>query len=148
MQENTPVETKELDLTGLSVLLVEDNQINMEIATKLLRFRGRAVDKAYNGEEAVEHFLNGGENKYDVILMDLQMPKMNGLEAAKAIRESSHPNAKSIPIIAVSANTFAEDIAQSLQVGMNDHISKPLDVQNLYYTIYTHTRGKRKTYHS
>lgn len=148
VQENTPVETKELDLTGLSVLLVEDNQINMEIATKLLMFKGMTVDKAYNGEEAVEHFLNGGENKYDVILMDLQMPKMNGLEAAKAIRESSHPNAKSIPIIAVSANTFAEDIAQSLQVGMNDHISKPLDVQNLYYTIYTHTRGKRKTYHS
>lgn len=146
--ENTPVETKDLDLMGLSVLLVEDNQINMEIAAKLLMFKGMTVDKAYNGKEAVEHFLNGGENKYDVILMDLQMPVMNGLEAAKAIRESEHPGAKNIPIIAVSANTFAEDIAQSLQVGMNDHISKPLDVQTLYYTIYTHTRGKRKTYHS
>lgn len=148
VQENTSVETKDLDLMGLSVLLVEDNQINMEIATKLLMFKGMTVDKAYNGKEAVDHFLGADENKYDVILMDLQMPVMNGLEAAKAIRESSHPRAESIPIIAVSANTFAEDIAQSLQVGMNDHISKPLDVQTLYYTIYTHTRGKRKNYHS
>lgn len=146
VEEKVPVETNDLDLAGLGVLLVEDNQINMEIATKLLMFKGITVDKAYNGEEAVEHFLKSGENKYDVILMDLQMPVMNGLEAAKAIRESAHPKAKSIPIIAVSANTFAEDIAKSLQVGMNDHISKPLDVQNLYYTIYTHTRGKRKTY--
>lgn len=146
-EKHAPAETKDIDLMGLSVLLVEDNLINMEIATKLLMFKGMTVDKAFNGEEAVEYFLKSDEDKYDVILMDLQMPKMNGLEAAKAIRESDHPSAQSIPIIAVSANTFAEDIAQSLQVGMNDHISKPLDVQTLYYTIYTHTRGKRKNYH-
>lgn len=136
-------ETKSLDLTGLNVLLVEDNQINMEIANKLLKFKGMIVDKAFNGEEAVQHFLGSDKDQYDIILMDLQMPVLNGLEAVKIIRNSDHPNAKTIPIIAVSANTFSEDIAQSLQVGMNDHISKPLDVSALYYTIYNHTRGKK-----
>lgn len=137
-------ETKDLDLMGLHVLLVEDNQINMEIANKLLTFKGMLVDKAYNGEQAVQRFLESEKDQYDIILMDLQMPVMNGLEAVEVIRSSKHPNAKAIPIIAVSANTFAEDIARSLQVGMNDHISKPLDVATLYYTIYNNTRGKKK----
>lgn len=148
-EEDVPVieekkETKDLDLMGLHVLLVEDNQINMEIATKLLTFKGMLVDKAYNGEEAVQRFLESSEDEYDIILMDLQMPVMNGLEAVEVIRSSKHAHAQDIPIIAVSANTFAEDIAKSLQVGMNDHISKPLDVASLYYTIYNHTRGKKK----
>lgn len=148
-EEDVPVieekkETKDLDLIGLHVLLVEDNQINMEIANKLLTFKGMIVDKAYNGEEAVSRFFDSKKDEYDIILMDLQMPVMNGLEAVEVIRSSKHPNAKDVPIIAVSANTFAEDIAKSLQVGMNDHISKPLDVATLYYTIYNHTRGKRK----
>ncbi len=142
--EKEKIEAKSLDLSGLNVLLVEDNQINMEIANKLLNFKGMIVDKAFNGEEAVQHFLGSDKDQYDIILMDLQMPVMNGLEAVKIIRNSDHPNAKTIPIIAVSANTFSEDIAQSLQVGMNDHISKPLDVSALYYTIYNHTRGKKK----
>lgn len=147
--EDVPVnvekkDSKDIDLMGLHVLLVEDNQINMEIATKLLTFKGVLVDKAYNGEQAVQRFLESEKDQYDIILMDLQMPVMNGLEAVEIIRSSKHPNAKDIPIIAVSANTFAEDIAKSLQVGMNDHISKPLDVATLYYTIYNHTRGKKK----
>ncbi len=138
------INTNEINLEGVTVLLVEDNKVNMEIAQKLLTFKGMTVEKAWNGEEAVEAFIHSEENHFDIILMDLQMPKLNGLEAAVQIRHSSHPNAKTVPIVAVSANAFTEDIARSLQAGMNDHISKPLDIATLYQTIYTHTSCKEK----
>lgn len=138
------INTNEINLEGIHLLLVEDNKVNMEIAQKLLTFKGIIVEKAWDGEEAVNTFVNSGENHFDIILMDLQMPKLNGLEAAAQIRHSSHPNAKTVPIVAVSANAFTEDIAKSLQAGMNDHISKPLDIATLYQTIYTHTNGKKK----
>lgn len=138
------INTNEINLEGVTVLLVEDNKVNMEIAQKLLTFKGMTVEKAWNGEEAVEAFIHSEENHFDIILMDLQMPKLNGLEAAVQIRHSSHPNAKTVPIVAVSANAFTEDIARSLQAGMNDHISKPLDIATLYKTIYTHTSCKEK----
>ncbi|NCC43098.1 MAG: transporter substrate-binding domain-containing protein [Clostridia bacterium] len=120
------------DFTGKRILLVDDTAINREIACELLEMVGFEVDTAEDGKEAVEIFEKSEPNTYDVILMDIQMPIMNGYEATRAIRSSLHPQAKSVNIIAMTANAFTEDIAASLKAGMNDHISKPIDTQLMY----------------
>lgn len=122
-------------LEGISVLLAEDNEMNMEIAVHLLEKAGMEITPAENGKEAVEKFLNSEPETYQVILMDIQMPIMNGYEAAQAIRSSSHPEAKTIPIIALTANAFAEDVSNALNAGMNEHISKPIDKVKLYRVL-------------
>ena len=116
---------------GRRFLLVEDNEINREIACELLEEAGAAVEWAGNGQEALDLFRASAPGRYDLILMDIQMPVMNGCDAARAIRGLSRPDAAAVPILAMSANAFAEDIAASREAGMNEHITKPLDIPRL-----------------
>lgn len=113
------------------MLLAEDNDLNREIAVELLKMVGMEIDCARDGQEAVEQFLQEGD-AYDLILMDVQMPVMNGYQATRAIRSSEHPKAKSIPIIAMTADAFHEDIVKADEAGMNGHLSKPIDPDRLY----------------
>lgn len=119
------------DLSDKRILLAEDNDLNREIIADLLANMGLAVDTAENGADAVEKFKAAPENYYAMILMDIQMPVMNGLEAAEAIRSSRHKDAEKIPIVALSANAFDEDIENSLCHGMQAHLSKPIDISQL-----------------
>ena len=126
---------KPRELAGKRVLLVEDNELNMEIATEILKMADVKVECVHNGREAVDQVLNSEACYYDLVLMDIQMPIMNGYEATQAIRNSNHPNAKSLPILAMTANAFVEDIALAREAGMNAHIAKPIDVSQLYTTL-------------
>lgn len=133
--EEVPVQVsnqqRNSDLTGIRILLAEDNSINAEIATILLEKNGAQVTRASNGREAVDLFGDAPEGAYSLILMDIQMPVMDGLEASHAIRKMERPDAKRIPIIGLSANAFQEDIDQALQSGMNGYLPKPVDVKKL-----------------
>ena len=122
-------------LPGRHVLLAEDNALNMEIATELLQAQDVRVTPAVNGREAVEIFRDAPPDTFDAILMDMQMPEMDGCSAAQAIRALPRPDARRIPIIALTANAFAEDIARTTQAGMNTHISKPIDPDLLYAAL-------------
>ncbi len=122
-----------IDLHGSRVLLVEDNELNREIATEILEEEGMKVETANDGAFAVKIMKEKGPDYFDFILMDIQMPIMNGYEATTEIRKM-YPGAK-IPIIALSANAFAEDVTASLAVGMNAHLAKPLDVKELMKTL-------------
>ena len=121
-------------LQGKRVLLAEDNELNTEIASFLLEKNGMVVTVASNGKEAVDCFSLSRPNYFDVILMDIMMPVMNGLTATKTIRNLSRPDAQTVPIFAMTANAFKEDIEQSREAGMNEHLSKPLD-ENLLKTM-------------
>ena len=121
-------------LAGRHVLLVEDNEINREIAMELLKMVEITVDYAGDGQEAVDKFLAFGEN-YDLILMDVQMPVMDGYRATQAIRSSGHPRAGSIPIIAMTADAFHEDVVRATEAGMDGHLAKPIDPERLYQTL-------------
>lgn len=125
----------QFSIEGKKLLLAEDNAVNMEIATELLSADGADITQAWNGEEAVEAFKTSEPFAFDGILMDMQMPVMDGCEAVKQIRALKRPDAQSIPIIAVTANAFAEDIAATEDAGMNAHISKPIDFPLLYKTL-------------
>ena len=118
-------------LGGLRLLLAEDNELNREIATALLEEYGAVVTPARDGQEAVETFSASAPGAFDAILMDMQMPRLDGCGAARAIRALERPDAATVPILAVTANAFAEDIAQTTQAGMNAHISKPIDYKAL-----------------
>ena len=122
-------------LEGLRVLLAEDNEINMEITTELLRSGGAAVTRAWNGGEAVECFREAAPFSFDVILMDMQMPVLDGCQAAEQIRGMDRADAQSVPIIAVTANAFSEDVAATTAAGMNAHVSKPIDFAVLRQTL-------------
>ena len=122
-------------MKGLQILLVEDNELNMEITEYIMTEQGAVVTEAWNGKEAVDIYESCKSGTFDVILMDIMMPVMNGLEAARCIRASEKEDAKSIPIIAVSANAFDDDIAQSLAAGMNMHLAKPLEFQKVIEAI-------------
>ena len=125
-----------IELKGLNVLLVEDNDLNAEIAIYQLEEQGINVTRACNGEEAVKIFSDNLPYTFDLILMDVMMPKLNGYEATKQIRSlTNHPDSMSIPIIAMTANAFAEDVESSLAAGMNDHLSKPIVIDELIKTI-------------
>lgn len=113
-------------------LIAEDNTLNQQITRELLEMQGAKIECAFNGKEALELFLASSPGYYDAILMDIQMPVMNGYDSVKQIRASSHPSAKSIPIIATTANAFSDDVAAAVSAGMNSHVSKPLDMQQLY----------------
>ena len=123
------------DVSGINVLLAEDNEMNMEIAVDVLQKAGITVVQAVNGQDAVEKFTKAEPKSINLILMDVQMPVMNGYEATQAIRQSNHPEANTIPIIAMTANAFAEDVTEALANGMNDHISKPIDKAKLINVI-------------
>lgn len=119
-------------LDGVKILLAEDNDLNAEIAEQLLEIQGAAVCRCRNGRQAVERFAESRDGAFDVILMDIQMPEMNGLEAARAIRALGRPDAADIPIVAMTANTFKEDVDAAAASGMNGFVPKPLDVNYLY----------------
>lgn len=121
----------EVDYSGRRILVVEDNDLNREIAIEILSMTGAAVEAAENGKEAVDMVQASEEGYYDLILMDLQMPVMNGYEATTALRAMEREDARKIPIVAMTANAFLEDIQQSKACGMNEHMSKPLDVDQL-----------------
>lgn len=123
------------DFGGKKVLLVEDNELNMEIASELLKFVNLQVEHAENGKVAVNIFRNSKEKEYALIFMDIQMPLMNGYDAARCIRSSEHPAAGTIPIIAMTANAFNDDVQAAFDAGMNGHLAKPIDVEVLYKTI-------------
>ena len=116
---------------GRRVLLVEDNAINQEIAMEIIGSTGAAVECASDGKEGLERFEAMPEGYFDMILMDIQMPVMNGYEATRAIRKLPRGDALSVPIIAMSANSFAEDRAASREAGMNAHMTKPIDLAQL-----------------
>lgn len=124
-----------IDLSGRRVLLVEDNDLNMEIAKAMLEAMGLEVETASDGSEALEKVKKESADRYDLILMDIQMPMMNGYEATRAIRALDDRDKAGIPIIAMTANAFDEDRTNAFEAGMNDHIAKPLDITILRDTI-------------
>ena len=141
-------ETDEQDdniLQGMRFLCAEDNELNAEILTELLKIEGAECTICENGEEILKAFEQSAPGDYDMILMDVQMPVMNGYDATRAIRRSTHELAKTIPIIAMTANAFSEDIQYSLAAGMNAHISKPVDMKTLEKTIRRIKIGGRGT---
>ena len=135
--EKTKKPAKRKSLKGIKVLLAEDNDLNAELAAILLEDSEMIVTRAADGQEVADLFANHPAGTYDIILMDIMMPKMDGLQAAKAIRamQAERPDAEEIPIIALSANAFAEDVQTSLDAGMNGHVSKPLNVAEVAKVI-------------
>ena len=128
-------EKKRAPLAGCHVLLAEDIELNAEIMMDVLEMEEVETDHAENGRIAVEMFRDNAPGTYDAILMDIRMPEMDGLEAAEAIRAMDRPDAGIIPIIALTANAFDEDVQSSLQVGMNAHLTKPVEPDHLYQTL-------------
>ena len=133
---NETEEKTETSIQGLHVLLAEDNELNMEIAEFVLQNEGAVVTKAWNGQKAVDIFRKNRPGEFDVILMDIMMPVMNGYEAAKLIRSLDREDAKVIPIIAMTANAFTEDKMRAKEAGMNEHIAKPVDANKLVKAIH------------
>ena len=129
-------EINEKSIKGLYILLAEDNELNMEIAEFMLQNEGAVVTKAWNGQEAVELFEKSRPGEFDVILMDIMMPVMNGYEATKMIRSLDREDAKEVPIIAMTANAFTEDRIRAKEAGMDDHIAKPVDAKLLVKVIH------------
>ena len=129
-------EVSEKSIKGLRILLAEDNELNMEIAEFMLQNEGADVSKAWNGQEAVELFRNSEPGEFDVILMDIMMPIMDGYEAAKMIRSLDREDAKEVPIIAMTANAFTEDRIRAKEAGMDEHVAKPVDVELLIKVIH------------
>lgn len=125
-----------VDYSDKRMLLVEDNELNMEIAEDIIGMTGIQIEKAWDGTEAVEKVLQSEEGYYDIILCDIQMPFMNGYIATTKIREMDRADVKNLPIVAMTANAFAEDRQKALDVGMNDHIAKPIDIQNLFEILH------------
>ncbi len=133
----------EIKLSDMRFLIAEDNEINAEIIKELLAIENIECDLAVNGQEVVEMFEDSKEGYYQVILMDVQMPIMLGTEVSKIIRQSSHPQAKSIKIIAMTANAFEEDIERSLNSGMDAHLSKPVDIETVKNTVISLFSGRK-----
>ena len=132
----------ENSIKGLHILLVEDNELNMEIAEFMLQNEGAEVTKAWNGQEAVELFRKSKPGEFDVIIMDIMMPVMNGYEATRRIRTLDRKDARVIPIIAMTANAFTEDRVRAKEAGMDEHISKPVDVKLLLKVIHKLAENK------
>ena len=129
-------DVSEKSIKGLHILLAEDNELNMEIAEFVLQNEGAGVTKAWDGQEAVELFRNSEPGEFDVILMDIMMPVMNGYETTKMIRSLDREDAKAIPIIAMTANAFTEDRIKAKEAGMDEHVAKPVDVELLIKVIH------------
>ena len=141
VSENTIV--YDADIKGVNILLVEDNELNMEIATELLEGAGANITAACDGMKAVECFSESNPHAFDVILMDIMMPVMNGLEAARAIRALNRSDAKTIPILAMTANAFENDIRNTMEAGMNAHLSKPINIDDVVKTVAYYVRKEQ-----
>lgn len=133
-KQNTS-ENLDYDFTGKRVLLVEDNEINIEITKNILTHKNFEVEVAVNGEEGVARFLEHDPGYYDAILMDIRMPVMDGLTATRKIRNASHADSTKIPIVAMTANVFEEDVRKSFEAGMDAHLSKPVDIEQMYFVL-------------
>lgn len=142
--EEPAPEEEAVELTGKRVLLAEDNELIMEISQSILTMNGMEVIPAVNGAEAVERFAESPPSSIDAILMDMQMPEMDGCQAAQAIRAMDRPDAATVPIIAVTANAFAEDIAKTTEAGMDAHVSKPIDFAVLNRTLARLINGEKR----
>lgn len=125
----------EHDYSGRRILLVEDNLLNMEIAHELIGMTGALIEEASDGEAALQKVIDAPEGYYDLIFMDMQMPRLNGYEATKAIRSLPRRDVQALPIIAMTANAFLDDIKKEREAGMNAHITKPFQLQELYAVI-------------
>ena len=134
--ETEQPEAQNFSIVGRNILVVEDNDLNMEISRFLLENEGASVTEAWNGKEAVELFARSAPGHFDVILMDVMMPEMDGLEATRRIRAMDRPDARTVPIIAMTANAFSDDIQRSREAGVNEHLSKPLDLPLLLQAIH------------
>ena len=134
-KKNAKLARETADLRGRRVLLAEDVTVNAEIMIMVLSMREIQVDHAENGRIAVEMFEEHEEGYYDAVLMDMRMPEMDGLEATRRIRAMNRSDAKNIPIIALTANAFDEDVQQSMQAGLNAHLSKPVEPEVLFETL-------------
>ena len=142
MKGNGPEEEKEeteaekrKDLRGLRLLLVEDNELNREIASELLSMYGASIDTAENGQIAVDKIAGAEAGRYDLILMDIQMPVMDGYQAAREIRKLPDPEKAGIPIVALTANAFEKDRKLALEAGMQDHVTKPINAEVVMASI-------------
>jgi signal transduction histidine kinase/CheY-like chemotaxis protein len=129
-----------MSLQGVKVLLVEDNELNMEIAEEILQDEGVVVTKAMDGQEAVEKFTKSSKGTFDIILMDVMMPVMNGLDATRAIRSSGHVEAETIPIVAMTANAYKEDVQAAMDAGMNAHVAKPINIDLFLSVVEKYTK--------
>ena len=142
-REETLIPDTTDDLKGKRILLVEDNELNSEIAQEILGSSGFVVEAANDGSVAVDMVKASADGYYDIILMDVQMPIMNGYDATRAIRKLENPAHSSIPIIAMTANAFNEDKMNALEAGMNDHVAKPLDMDRLFEVLHKYLGGKK-----
>ena len=120
----------------MRILLAEDNDLNAEIATELLELQGAKVHRAENGAVAVSLFRDSAPGDFQAVLMDIQMPELNGLEATRAIRAMDRPDAGSVPIIAMTANSFQEDVDAAMEAGMSGFVAKPVDAAYLYQVLH------------
>lgn len=137
--QKTKTESKP-DISGMRLLVVEDNELNMEIVQFMLEEAGAVTVPAVNGKQGVDTFASSPQGSFDAVLMDIMMPEMDGYEAARAIRKLDRPDSYSIPIIAMTANAFAEDVAKAKEAGMNDHLAKPLDPQLMFRVLSSYRR--------
>ena len=142
LQRQAEVPAQAVDFSGKYVLLAEDNRINCEIVKRLLTRRGLTVETAENGQIALNKFMMNAPRTYDLILMDVRMPYMDGLKAARMIRASGKSDAKTIPIMAMTANAYEEDIQQSMEAGMNAHLVKPVEPSELYRAVQRALNGE------
>ena len=134
---------EEKDVRGIHLMLAEDNELNAEIVKALLEKRGITVDVAQDGRKALKMFKSHGSGTYSLILMDMMMPDMDGLHATRAIRALIREDARTIPIVAMTANAFAEDARKCLEAGMNAHLAKPLEIDKVIAVISRCTRNTR-----
>uniref|UniRef100_UPI0025C24467 ATP-binding response regulator n=1 Tax=Frisingicoccus sp. TaxID=1918627 RepID=UPI0025C24467 len=125
----------DVSIKGMHILLAEDNELNREIAETLLREEGAQVTSVVNGREAVDAVANNDPDTFDLVLMDVMMPVMDGHEATRQIRQMGRPDAETLPVVAMTANAFAEDIQKSFDAGMNGHITKPLEIDKMMRII-------------
>ena len=136
MQKQETAQSEDnISFEGFRVLLTEDNELNREIASELLSDIGLEIETAKNGKEAVEKMIMKPDHYYDLIFMDIQMPIMNGYEATRAIRSLDSEYAKNIPIIAMTANVFQDDIMKAIESGMNEHVTKPIDMKIVCHVL-------------
>lgn len=123
------------DIAGMKVLVVEDNELNLDIVQEVLKERGMIVTGAANGQIAVDLFGGSPPGTFDAILMDMHMPVLDGVSATRQIRAMDRPDAKTIPILALTANDFEEDIRRTREAGMNDHLTKPFDMEKIFSVL-------------
>ena len=135
----------DLTLHGIRILFAEDNDLNAEIAMELLGAQGADIQRVENGKLAVKRFEASTPGEFQAILMDIQMPEMNGLNATKAIRNLNRPDAQTIPIIAMTANSFQEDVDAALTAGMSGFVSKPVDINVLFSELHRTIRAAENT---